>query len=151
MKKLLVLAVTAMPLFTAASFAANSSGSFNAKITVVTGCTVTAGDLNFPNASVIAGTETASSTVTVKCTKTTPFALSLSNQTVIASATTTYSGTMASGTTADTVAYSIGFTGTPSGTGTGANQIFTMNGSISVQNTPTPANYADARTIYVVY
>ena len=149
-KYLLLAAVAALPAMVMPAIAANSSANFTAKIKIVAGCNVAANDINFPDTSVISGAENANSTVTVRCTKTTPYALSLSNQTVIANVTTSFSGVMTSP-AAETISYKIGFVGVSSGTGSGADQTYTMKGTVDVQNTPSPGTYTDARTIYVVY
>ena len=151
-KYLFPIALAALLSGTALAVAANSSGNFTARITIVAGCNVSAGDLNFPNTSTIAGTENTTSTVTVKCTKSTPYALSLTNVTLIASATTTAAGTMTNTVTpTETIAYNIDFVGSSVGTGTGANQTHTLRGTLATQNTPVPGSYLDARSIYVVY
>ncbi len=152
-KVLLPLAAAALVASSVAGHAANSSASFNAKIKINAGCTVSAADLSFPAATLLAGTETTTSTVGVTCTKTTPWALSLSNVTAIGSVTTTATGSMAGVTVGntDTIAYGISFTTTPSGTGTGAVQNVTMQGAITTTGGVTPDDYAQARTVYVVY
>lgn len=146
---ILPAAAAAVLAMAGTAMAANVGANFSSKIKIVAGCNISAGDINFPDTTIIAGTETANSTVTVRCTKTTAYSLSLSNVTDPLLATTTYSGSMSK--LLESITYKIAFTTTPTGVGSGADQTYTMKGTVDAQNTPSPGNYSDSRTVYVVF
>jgi spore coat protein U-like protein len=155
MKKIAYTAAVAAFVASAApsAFAAQVSDAFDVKIKVNAVCLVVANDVNFGTVTEVLGTETATGTVAVRCSKSTPFTLSFA----AASAATTASGNMA-GVTAgntDTVPYALTMSGS-SGTGAGlaaaSAQNFTINGSITAAVPALkPDDYLAARTLYVNY
>lgn len=145
MQKYLLPVVAAATVVGALSAnAAQTSANFQARITIITACNVTAGNLDFGNVGVIAGGETATSTVGVNCSNGTPYTLSFA----ALSAVTSYSSTMVNG--AEDVAYSAALSGSGA-TGNGALQTYTINGVLPAQTTPTPAIYIENRTVYLNY
>jgi spore coat protein U-like protein len=141
-KYLLSVAVVSALVGVSGAHAVTAQGNFAAKVKLNATCIVSATDLNFGTlAGLIAGTETATSTVSVKCSKSTGWTLSLDAG----------SGAMAGLTTAtDTVAYSASLAST-TGTGTGATQSVVINGTLAVQNTPSAQDYSETRTVTVTY
>jgi spore coat protein U-like protein len=119
-----------------------SNSNFRARVRVVKVCTVSATQLNFGTLpGLILGTETTTSTVSVKCSKNTPYTLSLN------------AGTRMNGVTVTTerVTYAASFAGGTTGNGTGATQTFTINGKLAVQATPRPQDYTATRIVTVTY
>jgi spore coat protein U-like protein len=150
-KFLLPLAAGALIAASASGYAANSSANFNAKIKINAGCTVGTSDLVWTATTLLTGTETATVPVSVTCTKTTPWALSLTNVTAYGSQVVTSPGTMTGAVSGDTINYDLSFTGASAATGTGAAQTAWLRGVISTTGGVTPDDYAEARTLYVVY
>ena len=140
----LPLAFGALAVGAVSANAGQVSDSFETRITVQAACTVAAGDIDFGSVGVISGTETASSTLSVTCTNTTPYTLSFNS----ASAVTSYSGAMIFG--SEDVAYNAALSGTGA-SGNGAAQTYTINASLPAQSTPSPATYSDTQTVYVNY
>jgi spore coat protein U-like protein len=167
------LAVGALTLtaLSASVGAATSTGTFTVSATVLKACTVSASNINFGNYTPGGGALTGNSTISVKCTKTTPYTVALN-----AGSTTGGSYAqrlMAYG--AETLQYNLytvaGFTtvfgdgtlgtGTGSGTGAGlgaASQTYTAYGrlvdSTANQNAAPNAaatTYSDTVTVTVTY
>lgn len=143
-KYLLPLVAAATVVGALSANAAQTSAGFQARITIVTACNVSATALDWGNVGVIAGGEAASATVGVNCSNGTPYTLSFA----ALSSVTAYSSTMVNG--AEDVAYSAALSGA-GGTGTGALQNYTISGSLPAQTTPTPAIYTDNQTVYLNY
>jgi spore coat protein U-like protein len=167
------LAVGALTLtaLSASVGAATSTGTFTVSATVLKACTVSASNINFGNYTPGAGALTGNSTISVKCTKTTPYTVALS-----AGSTTGGSYAqrlMAYG--AETLQYNLytaaafttvfgdGTLGTGTGSGTGAGlgavaQTYTAYGrlvdSTANQNAAPNAaatTYSDTVTVTVTY
>lgn len=66
----------ALPLCMPSAFAATQSFNLTTKITITASCSVSASAMNFGNRVAILGTETATSTVAVKCNLGIPYAVS---------------------------------------------------------------------------
>lgn len=169
-KYLLPLTAAAILAGTSMAFAAQVSDPFTVRITINKSCSVTAADVNFSTLNVnIAGTETATGAVTVRCSKSTPFALSFAGPAaaavptaagVVAGQVSSYTdGEMTHTVTAtEKVLYDaeIRDSGASAisggGTGTGGNQSFVIWAKLDVQDTPIPGDYQDTtRTLYVNY
>ncbi len=140
-KYLLPIAAATFAVAATASYAAQTSDNFQARITIVTSCIVTAADLDFGNVGVIVGGETATAAVNVNCSACTPYTLSFDSLLSV----TAYTGTMVNG--AEDVAYSAALSGV-GGIGPGA---FTIDGLLPAQVTPTAAIYTDNRVLYLNY
>jgi len=121
--------------------AAQLAVDFQARITIQTSCTVTAGQLNFGAVGTIVGGETAVSTVNVVCSAGTPYTISFSPL----GSVTNYNGSMING--ASSVAYSANLSAA-GGIGPGTH---TIDGVLTPQATPAPALYTDNRTVYLSY
>ena len=140
-KYLLPIAAATFAVAATSSYAAQTSDNFQARITIVTSCIVTAADLDFGNVGVIVGGETATAAVNVNCSGGTPYTLSFDPALAVAA----YVGTMVNG--AEDVAYSAALSGI-GGIGPGA---FTIDGSLPGQVTPPAAIYTDNRVLYLNY
>lgn len=118
-------------------------------------------DLAFGTTGVIQSAVTATGTIGVQCTNTTPYNIGLNAGTT--SGATVAARKMASGSGA-TINYEIfrdsartlvwGDTvnsNTQSGTGSGAVQTLTVYGRVPVQPTPAPGSYSDTITVTVTY
>ena len=137
---LLPLAAAAALAGATSAFAAQTSDNFQARITIVTSCIVTAADLDFGSVGVIAGGETAVANVSVNCSAGTPYSMSFDPVAPVVA----YNSTMVNG--AEDVAYSAALSGA-GGVGPGS----FINGVLPAQVTPTAAIYTDNRTLYVNY
>lgn len=123
------------------ALAAQLAVNFQARVAIVTSCSVTAGQLNFGNVGTIVGGETAASTVNVVCSAGTPYTISFNS----VSSVTSYNGSMVNG--ANSVAYSAALSAA-GGIGPGTH---TINGVLPAQVTPAAALYTDNRTVYLSY
>jgi spore coat protein U-like protein len=140
-KHLLPIAAGLVAVAATSSYAAQTSDNFQARITIVTSCIVTAADLDFGNVGVIVGGETASAPVNINCSAGTPWTLSFDP----ALSVTAYSSAMVNG--AEDVAYSAALTGA-GGSGPAS---LAINGSLPGQVTPSAAIYTDNRVLYLNY
>ncbi len=122
--------------------AATATANFNAHVKIVAACTTSATALDFGTLpGLILGTETATSNLTVTCTKGAAYTLALSAG----------SGSMSGVTTpADKVTYTASLAST-SGTGNGLAQTVVINGALSAQATPSAQDYSETRTVTVTY
>ncbi len=140
-KYLLPLSLAALAAASSSAFAVTASDNFQARITILTSCVVTANDVDFGNVGVIAGGEAASGSVAVNCSAGTPFTLSFD----AAGTQFNYNGNMSNG--VSNVAYNAAL----SGNGGVGPANFTINAILPAQATPTPGIYTDNRTVYVNY
>jgi spore coat protein U-like protein len=142
-KYLLPVAVAAVLVGASGAIAATANSNFNAHVKLNATCIVSATTLEFGTLpGLIVGGETATSNVSVTCSKNTAYALSLSAG----------SGSMVGVTTpADTVSYSAAFAAATTGTGNGSAQAFTINGTLAAQATPSAQDYNETRTVTVTY
>lgn len=157
---LLVLAAT-LP-----AGAGSTSDTFQVTATVSSACTVSGTVLDFGsgiNPLTASVPVDASSTLTVRCTNTTPYAVALDAGLYAASATTFSDRKMASG--ANRLAYQLyldasrstvwgdgsSSTQTHGGTGTGSNQSVTIYGRVAALTGVVPGSYADTVTVTVSY
>ncbi len=170
MRKVLIATLSSGALLAASSIAsaATVTSTFNVTATVLKNCLVSSANLGFGNYTPNTGALSGSSTVTVRCTRTTPYTVALN-------AGTTAGGTFAQrllANGADTLQYNLyttagfatvwgdgsGGTGTVAGTGNGVSvasaQTLTVHGSLpdsaTNQDAP-PGAYADTITVTVTY
>lgn len=167
MRKVLMATLTSGVVFAGAATAATTS-TFNVTATVLKNCLVSSANLAFGNYTPNTGALTGSSNITVRCTKTTPYTVSLN-------VGTTTGGTyaqrlLANGT--NTLQYNLyttaalttiwgdgtGGTGTIAGTGNGVSAssaiTHTVHGQLpdnaANQDAP-PGSYSDTITVTVTY
>lgn len=137
-----------------------ASSSTAATATVVSSCNVSATTLNFGTTSVLASNVDATSTVTLQCNNSLPYAVALDGGTTGATDPTLRK--MSSG--ANRITYglyrdaarslpwgSTTGTNTASGTGTGSSQGLTVYGRVPAQATPQAASYQDTIVVTVTY
>ncbi|MGX1785509.1 Csu type fimbrial protein [Bosea sp. NPDC055332] len=140
--------------------AATATSTFQVQINIQAACTIaSATDMNFGNVGVLAASVDSTSTITVQCTATTPYSISL-NAGLHGGSVTTRQMNGAGG----AVNYSLSRdpartlnwgetigTDTIAGTGAGTAQAFTVYGRVPAQATPSPALYTDTITVTVTY
>mgnify|MGYP000898511585 CR=1 FL=1 len=166
MRKILLATLTAGALSAAVANAATTTTTFQVTATVQATCSTTALPLAFPNYTPGAGAQTGNTTVSVKCTKNTPYTVALN-------AGSTTGGTLAQrlmGSGANTLQYNLyttaaattvfgdgtGGTGTQAGTGAGvatANTL-TVYGQLpdsATNQAAVPGAYSDTITVTVTY
>jgi spore coat protein U-like protein len=149
-------------LATGTVFAQTATTQFNVQITINAECQInSADDLDFGSTGVIASAIDAASEIAVQCTDGTPFNIGLNQG---AGAGATVASRLMTGPGSETVQYSlytnpsrttvwgntIG-TDTVTGTGTGAEQTFTVYGRVPAQTTPGPGTYTDVVTVTMTY
>jgi len=161
----LIAAAAAAPLFADAAVYTNGSktATFDVTLRIVADCTIAVGNMDFgQNQGVLNSTVTATSSINVTCTNTTPYNLGLNAGTGTGSSGTTryLSGT---GANTGTVQFMLNQTagGTPWGNtqgtntlgsvGTGAQVTHTVYGQILAQNTPAPDTYKSTITATVYF
>ena len=115
--------------------AAQLAVNFQARVEIVTSCSVTSGQLDFGSVGTIIGGEAAVSAVNVVCSAGTPYTISFSSLSTV----TSYTGSMVNG--ANTVAYSAALSAA-GGIGPGT---LTINGVLPAQATPPSALYKIGR------
>lgn len=142
MSRHLALAGALLAMAAPAARAAQLIVPFEARITIITACTVSASNLNFGNVGIITGTQTTTATVNVVCSSGTPYALSFSGSSTV----TAFTGQMSN--SGNHVTYTATMLGPNAGTGSATHTIL---GSIPLQPTPPSAIYVDNRTIYLNY
>ncbi|MES2246379.1 MAG: spore coat U domain-containing protein [Pseudomonadota bacterium] len=167
LKLAVAAAVTAtLALASGSVLAQTASASFQVKMTIVKSCSVTAGttsDISLGTAVLPTATnQTGSNTISVTCSKTTPYNVGLAPSTAN-SGTVNGTGFMSSATNSDKVPYAlysdstfgaawgstIG-TNTVGGTGDGAAASLTVYAKNTNANF-TPGSYADTVTVTVTY
>ncbi|HEY0178451.1 MAG TPA: spore coat U domain-containing protein [Dokdonella sp.] len=142
--------------------AATATSQFRVTLTLQAECKLTsASDLAFGTDGVIDATITATSTIGVQCTNTTPYNIGLNAGTGAGATVTTRKMTAGTGATVnyqlfrdsartqvwgDTVN-----SNTQAGTGTGVVQSYTVYGSVPVQTTPAAGAYSDTVQVTVTY
>jgi spore coat protein U-like protein len=137
-----------------------ASTSFSATATVLSSCSVNATSVNFGSSGILSGTTDAQGTLSIQCSPSLPYTISLSGgnsgatdptqrKMSFSSANLTYglyrdsARTLPWGST-------IG-TDTTSGTGTGVTQTQTVYGRVAAQTTPAPGSYTDSVVVTVGY
>jgi spore coat protein U-like protein len=169
MKKLSLIAAATLAVTTSAVLAATNpaTSTFQVLITVNKACSVVAGtasNIDFGAVDSSATNLSATSNISVTCSKTTPYNIGLQPS---LGTSTTGAGVMSSVTTSDTVAYQLrsgsatgpvwGSTATATdvgngvaGTGTGVAQTIPVHATVASANV-TPGAYADTVTVLVNY
>ena len=161
-----LLALAALVAALPAVHAGSSNDSLAVTATVVSACTVSAATLNFGGSidPLAAATPIdATSTLTVVCTNTTPYAVSLDAGLNAGAATNFGSRTMKSGahslgyqlytTAARAVVWGDGTGGSApvSGTGIGSSQSLTIHGRLPSLSGVVPGTYSDTVTVTISY
>lgn len=149
--------------------AATASGNLDVNMTINANCSVSASSLSFVAATFVDTNQDATSTLTVRCTSGTFYYITMG---MGANSTGTPAVRRMKANTADFLSYSLftdatratpwlssvttaptptaGVSGAPSGTGTGANQQFTVYGRVPPA-TAAPGTYSDTVAITVTY
>lgn len=146
---------------TTSSFSVTSA-PFTVSATVVAGCTVSAGDLNFGTASLLNSSVDSTSSVSVTCTSGLAYAVALSQGTTAGGTTTTR--LMKHASTASTVPYKMYSNASRTtnwgsstsedvnGTGTGSAVNHTVYGRVPAQAVaPQAGSYSDTVTVTITY
>jgi len=161
-----LLCALALATTAAAVQAASGTGNFQVSATVASSCTVSGALLNFGSAidPLAASVPVdASSALTVQCTNTTPYAVSLDAGLNAGGAGNFGSRSMKSGSNA--LAYQLyvnagrttvwgdgsGGSSTASGTGTGSTQNITVYGRVPSLSGVVPGTYTDTVTVTITY
>jgi len=137
-----------------------ASTSFSATATVVTACNVSATSVNFGSTGILASNNDAQGTLSIRCSPSLPYTVSLDGGTSgatdptqrkmnLSGANVTY-GLYRDGARTLGWGSTIG-TNTTSGTGTGVTQTQTVYGRIAAQTTPRPGSYTDSVVVTVGY
>ena len=148
-----LMPVAGLALLAAANgaFAANSTNSFNVKVTIASACTVSAADVNFGTitGSIAAGTNTTAN-ATVTCNKNTPYALSFVTGAGPAAAVGAATANMANGAN-PTIPVNLTMSAA-SQTASGGSDTTVITGTI-VAAVPSPAVgvYTIPQSIFVLY
>jgi spore coat protein U domain-containing protein, fimbrial subunit CupE1/2/3/6 len=137
-----------------------ASTSFSATATVLSSCNVNATSVNFGSSGILSGTTDAQGTLSIQCSPSLPYTISLSGGNSGATDPTqrkmSFSGAnLTYGLYQDAArtlpwGSTIG-TDTTSGTGTGVTQAQTVYGRVGVQTTPAPGAYTDSVVVTVGY
>ena len=161
-----VLLLSAALLASAASHATTAGNTFQVTATIISSCNVSGTALNFGSSidPLAAATPLdASSTLTVRCTNTTPYTVSLNAGSNAGGASVFSARTMKSGT--NSLAYqlyldagrstvwgdSTNASSTVAGTGTGNAQNLTIYGRLPSLANVVPGSYTDTVTVTVTY
>ncbi len=153
---LLMVAATASISLSSAALAASGTASFDVSVQVLASCSISASNMSF--ASITTGTTTntdATSTLTVNCSSGTPFTIALGNGANFTTARRmAWGGSYITYALFQDSARSLEWVGatTKSGTGTGADQSFTIYGRIpSGQNVSNTGSYGDTIIATITY
>jgi len=137
-----------------------SQYSFTVSATLVTGCNVSATNLNFGSIGTLTSAVNGTSAVTASCTSTTPYNIGLNAGTgsgatvtnrLMTSGTATLGYALYSNAAMTTIWGNTVGTNTVAATGSGAAQNYTVYGQVPPQTTPAPATYTDTITVTVNY
>jgi spore coat protein U-like protein len=160
------LALAAGMAASSVALAGTATGSFQVNATVISSCTVSGALLNFGSSIdplAAASPLDATSSLTVQCTNTTPYSVSLNAGLNAGSATAFSNRRMVSG--AHTLGYQLytdngrstvwgdgtSSSSTNSGTGTGSSQTLTIYGRVPSLSGVVPGTYADTVTVTISY
>ena len=134
---------------------------FQVRAAVINDCNINVGNLAFPNSSLLNSNVRTTSTMSVQCSKSTPYRVALSAG---ANGAATTARRMRNVSNTELLSYQIsntldgaswgdgsGGTTIVSGTGTGAMQTQTVYGLVPPQSTPSPGDYKDTVTATVVF
>lgn len=159
--RLKVTIAACLLLFVSSALASTVTSSFTTQIAPIVACLInSATTLDFGSQGVLAANVDQTSTVTIQCTDTTPFNISL-NAGTGTGATVAKRKLSNGGNTIDYSLYSDSnrttvwgntvSADTVAGTGNGAAQALTIYGRVTVQSTPAPGTYSDTVTVTVTY
>lgn len=153
-----ILAPTLIP---ATAIAATATTTMPVTMTITAGCTVSATSVAFGSQSVLSSATTATGTLNVTCTNTTPYNVGLDNgsgagattavrrMTGPASAIVNY-GLYQNAALTTVFGNTVG-TNTVAGTGIGTAQTITVYGQVPSQASPAPGSYADVVNVTVTF
>ena len=154
--------VTVAALYSDYAVAQTATDQFNVQITINAECLInSSNDLDFGSSGVIATAVESTSDIAVLCSSGTAYNIGLNAG---QGAGATVSDRLMTGPNAETVTYSL-YTAAPhtnvwgdtigtdavAGTGTGAEQLYTVFGQVPIQNTPAPGSYSDIITVTMTY
>jgi spore coat protein U-like protein len=135
--------------------------TFTFSVNVDAGCTVSATTMDFGSVGLLSAAKTASNTVSVRCTNTTPYTVGLGNglngtgptdrKLAKSAERVTYGIYLDSGYTQPWGEVALGAGFVKSATGTGVTQPYTAYGRTPVQNTPSPGAYSDTVVTTITY
>jgi spore coat protein U-like protein len=137
-----------------------SSTSFSATATVLSSCNVSATSVNFGSAGILSGNTDAQGTLSIQCSPSLPYTISLNGGNSAATDPTqrkmSFSGADVTYGLYQDSARSLPWgstigSNTTSGTGTGVTQVQTVFGRIAAQTTPKPGSYTDSVVVTVGY
>ena len=149
MRKILI-ASAALLLGTGSTFAASASGTFGVQVKINAACTVSATAMDFGTLNTVAGTETATSNVSVTCNKGTAYGLSFTNVATIAAATTTAAINLNNG--ANVIPASLSVTSGSTGVALGVSaNTGVVTGTLTATPYPATGTYSNTQTLYVIY
>jgi spore coat protein U-like protein len=149
-----VLGILTLGLAPTSAVAATTTAPIAVSATVVATCVVSATAMGFGNYTGVVATAT--STVTVQCTNTTPYTVALNAGTSSGSSVTARKMTGAAGVYLNyglfsDAAYLTNFATTASITGNGSGQPITVYGSVPAGQYVAPGSYTDTITATVTY
>lgn len=155
------LALVTGAVLSAPGYAATATGTLNLSITISATCTVvSASAINFGTMSSIPASVDQTSTLTVNCSNTTPYVISLGVGGGAGATTAVRKMTNAGNTVNYSLYRDAGYTqlwgassgvDTLAGTGNAANQALTIYGRVPTQTVPPPGTYTDAVTVTITY
>jgi len=138
----------------------SASTSTSATATVLSSCNVSATTVNFGSQGILSSNKDAQGTLTVQCSSTLPYTVSLDGGSSSATDPTlrkmTFSGSNITYGLYQDAARSLPWgntvgVNTTSGTGTGLSQAQTVYGRVAAQTTPKPGTYSDSIVVTVGY
>jgi spore coat protein U-like protein len=156
------LVATALFSLSAAAHAGTSTGNFKVTLTIQSECKLNSTtDIAFGTSGVIQAALTATGTLGVQCTNTTPYNIGLSAG---AGTGATVANRIMTAGTGSTIGYSLyhdtAFTqvwgstvasNTTAATGSGAVQTYTVYGRVPAQTTPAAGSYSDTVQVTITY
>jgi len=157
-----LIALGAVLFLPAAAFSATATTTFQVQITIQSSCIInSASTLDFGTQGLLSANVDATSTISVQCTSSTAYTISLNAGT---GAGATVAARKMTDAGSNTVTYSlyrdasrtlvwgqtIG-TDTVAGTGNGSAENYTVYGRVPSQTTPAPNSFADTITVTVTY
>lgn len=137
----IALAVAALCCAMAPARAAQQSAPFQTQLSIVSGCAVSVPDLDFGQAPSLDTAIQASTTVTVVCSRFTPYLLTLSPVSIRRTITSAMLGP------GDPIQYQL----TLSGMAGFGSRTFRVDGTVPAQPTPLAGTYTDTQRVYVIY
>jgi spore coat protein U-like protein len=148
-------------LIPVAANAGTATTTMPVSMTITAGCTVTATAVAFTTQSTLAAATTASGTLGVTCTNTTPYTIGLDKGGNVGATTTVRKmtgplsaiinyGLYQNSALTTNFGNTVG-TDTVAGTGIGTSQTITVYGQVPAQSSPAPGSYADVVNVTVTF